>query len=72
MNRFDTALYRLFFHQDPPTSNITPLAKSDEAIARQVVMNLARGDTCLQLGLYVTEEAAEARRQKVIAYRPAA
>jgi hypothetical protein len=72
MNRFDSTLYRWVFHQDPPSSDTIPVAKSDEVIAREVVMNLARGDTCLQLGLYVTEEQAEARRQKVNAYRPSA
>jgi len=71
MNRFDAILYRWFFHQEPPQGNNPPPMKSDEEIAREIVMGLARGDTCLQLGLYVTEEKAEARRQKVIAYRPA-
>jgi len=72
MNRFDSVLYRWAFHQDPPQSNCTPLVKSDEEIVRGIVMDLSRGDTCLQLGLYVTEEQAEARRQKIMAYRPAA
>lgn len=72
LNRFDTVLYRWFFRQDPPQSSSTPPVKSDAEIARGIVMDLSRGDTCLQLGLYVTEEQAEARRQEVLAYRPVA
>lgn len=71
MNKFDAVLYRWFFKQELPKARVSPV-ESDAEIARRIVMNLARGDTCLQLGLYVTEEQAEARRKKVMEYRPAA
>lgn len=72
LNRFDTALYRWFFGQDPPKSQDQRVMKSDEEIAREIVMDLSRGDACLQRGIYVTVEQAEDRRRRILAYRPTA